>query len=448
MGLAGGNLKLTNCFLFNSSWGPKEGEEYKKIVYFWPPELEAETNVQVKVVGLVEAVHRFAETFSQKPAHSLHNQKTRIVWREVEEEFFLCFNLDLPYSKKLANKDSKDASPESVLEFRPEDVNDSVLLAVLDRAYQMFSLFNGGFKHVLGKEDDREKLRGNVCSFFSSYLESIRIDQVNILDLWGGVQYLPLQPVPFLRVQTLVNRIQESFPCVHSSVFLQQGQLVWSGLAPSPSRLLAHHLATTLLPTIPALQPIEPTAQHQARFLLGGEVSDNLIKVHLSESEEPLSLVVIHAINSTLCLVMSGSPSASLLAEIGPTLSDLSADLTHLWEKSMAEYSPGPGSDQARFLYFNQSNFAVKFTVEPGNEAMVQLAADLAKDLEELSGACNTSGGEITAKLHNDQWLVVRLAGLRTVVVLLQQKNLNLMEVAEEVARLDRASFSKIYTMF
>ena len=54
----------------------------------------------------------------------------------------------------------------------------------------------------------------------------------------------------------------------------------------------------------------------------------------------------------------------------------------------------------------------------------------------------------MTCKLHTDQWLVVRVAGLRTVVVLLQQKNLNLMEVAEEVARLDRASFGKIYTMY
>ena len=70
----------------------------------------------------------------------------------------------------------------------------------------------------------------------------------------------------------------------------------------------------------------------------------------------------------------------------------------------------------------------------------VTLAADLAADL-------SSEGGEVTAKLNTDQWVVVRQAapqfsyhstyisnqvrvsGVRTVIVLLNQRNLNLMEV-------------------
>ena len=107
--------KLTRFSLFNTTWGPREGEEEQKIVYFWPP--ETEINDQVKSVGLIEAVVRFGQTFSQKPTHSLHTQKTRTVWRQVEGDFFLCLSVGIPHVKKPA----KEGGGE-VVEYRPDDV--------------------------------------------------------------------------------------------------------------------------------------------------------------------------------------------------------------------------------------------------------------------------------------------------------------------------------------
>lgn len=438
-GGSSGTVKLANLFLFNPSFGPREGEEDKKVIFFWPP--DTDINTQVRMVGLVEAVNRFGQTFGKEPAHSLHNQKTRMVWREVENEFFLCFNITLPFIKKVPSgvKD-KDGGGEIVTEFRPEDVNDSVLLAVLERAHSMFSLFQGGLRHLLSVSNgDRNVLRDQVDHFFTRYLASLRLEQCNIMDLWGGVQYLPLQSGPFLRVQTLVNRVQEEFPLIESCMFLQQGQLVWSGLEPQTTRLMAHYLTTTLLPSLPSLPPPSPTAPHQGRFLVGGTdpSSSPLPKVHLKQ-RAPLHLVVFHAINSTLCLLLSESPPptffTSFSASAGPSLSDLSADLTHMWASSGTDNQT---SEQVKFLYFNKANYAVKSTVEPGNENLVQLATDLSADLQE-------TGGEVTTKLNTDQWLVVRVVGVRTVVVLLNTRNLNLMEVAEEVSRLDKTSFGSI----
>ena len=94
-------------------------------------------------------------------------------------------------------------------------------------------------------------------------------------------------------------------------------------------------------------------------------------------------------------------------------------------------------SDSVKFIYFNGANFAVKSTVEPGSESLVNLAAELASGLPER-------GGETTAKLNNDHWLVVRKAGVRTVIIIIAVKNLNLLEVSEEVAKLDKTSFSQI----
>ena len=430
-----GAVKLAQLFLFNPTWGPREGQEEKKVVFFWPK--ETEPNTQVRMVGLVEAVDRFSQTFSKRSAHSLHNQKTRMVWREVEQDFYLCFNVNIPFTRKVGGKETKEGPAESLLEFRPEDVNDSVLLSVLDRAHNMFSLFQGGLQSLLlAANGDKSVVREQVDHFYTRYLASLRLEQASLLELWGGVQYLPLQSGPFLRVQTLVTRAQEEFPTIQSSLFLQQGQMVWSGLSPSHTRLLVHYLTTSLLPSLPTLPNLSPTSPHQGRFLVGGDISTPLPRVHVTDA--PLFLVVFHAINSTVCLLLSSLPSTSFYSSLsnylGPPLSDLSADLTHLWATGGAETG---SADQVRFIYFNQANYAVKSTVESGNENLVHLAAELSADL-------GPSGGEVTAKLHTDQWVVVRVAGVRTVVVVLQARNLNLMEVAEEVGRLDRSSFGKI----
>ena len=173
---------------------------------------------------------------------------------------------------------------------------------------------------------------------------------------------------------------------------------------------------------------------------MGGDEADLLPQVHLG-GHQPRYLVVYHAINSTLCLLLPEKPPASFFPKysdyMGPLLSDLSADLTHLWANNNSATSGATGSENVKFVYYNAANFAVKSTVEPGSEALLSLAAEVTADLP-------ASGGEVTTKLSSDQWMVVRVAGLRTVIIILSLKNLNLLEVSEEVAKLDKSSFAKI----
>ena len=88
--------KLTQLFLFNPSWGTREGEEEEKLVFHWPTSLDA--NTKVRSVGLIEAVVNFSSTFSKEPAESLHNLKSRSVFRQVELfcALYLIHHLDLP----------------------------------------------------------------------------------------------------------------------------------------------------------------------------------------------------------------------------------------------------------------------------------------------------------------------------------------------------------------
>jgi len=419
-------VKLTNFFLFNSNWGPREGQEEEKIIYYWPPETDA--NSKCRSVGLVEAVIRFGETFSKDPAESLRNLKSRVVWRQVERDFYLVLTVTVPSVKK----EGKEG--EQQVEWRPEEVSDTVLLSVLQRAYDMFQLFQGGLG-ALEVSAGRVEVREQVSHFYSRYLGTLGVEAAGLLEEWGGLHYLPLTSQPFLRVQTLVTRTQASLPSIHSCLFLQAGQLVWSGLQPQATRLLVHYLTTSLLPSLPSLPAPSPTAHHQGRFLVGGR-DTALPTVHLEGRS--FHLVVYHAINSTILLLLSSPPTPLLYSDLdtmlGPPLSDLSADLTLQWSGAR---EPAQAQDQVRFLYYNAANFAVKATVEAGSGGLVSLAADLASDL-------GSGGGEVTAKLATDQWVVVRVAGVRTVIVLLQQRNLNLMEVTEEVARLDKTSFGSV----
>ena len=40
--------KLTQLFLFNPSWGPREGQEEEKVVLHWPDHLDADANTDKK----------------------------------------------------------------------------------------------------------------------------------------------------------------------------------------------------------------------------------------------------------------------------------------------------------------------------------------------------------------------------------------------------------------
>ncbi|KAJ8317856.1 hypothetical protein KUTeg_002947 [Tegillarca granosa] len=154
-----GNITLLNFFVFNSTYGPREGEEDKKIMYFYPPNTDIDT--KIKKIGLCEAVVKFTETFSDKPCESVHTQKTRQIYFEPEKEFWVVMTVSIPYVEK-----SKDGS--QYLEYHEEDVQDRVYKAILQQAYRMFQFFNGTFYDVLTCNDNDVKvLQKRLDHFYS-----------------------------------------------------------------------------------------------------------------------------------------------------------------------------------------------------------------------------------------------------------------------------------------
>ena len=193
---------IKNIFLFNSTWGPKEGEEEKKIVYFWPEDCPEQS--MLKKIGLVEGVIIFSSKFSSSPANSLHTLKERTVFFQPEKDFWLCLTVSVPSTRK-HGKEGGDTT-----EFHPEDVNDNVLRSLISKSYEMFSLFHYSLSYALTEscEGNKTIFMELVKHFFSRYLATLRVESGDITSVWGGLQYLALDATDFLRVQSLINRMK------------------------------------------------------------------------------------------------------------------------------------------------------------------------------------------------------------------------------------------------
>ena len=59
------------------------------------------------------------------------------------------------------------------------------------------------------------------------YLLTLKLNQADILDVFNGIQFLPLDKNTFLRIQCFINLLEASFSWIKHTVFLYNDQLVW-----------------------------------------------------------------------------------------------------------------------------------------------------------------------------------------------------------------------------
>lgn len=395
-------IKLIRFFIYNPEFGPKEGEEAKKILYFYDSdntqegdrttESHEKLEQQIKHVGLTEAAIRFASIFSQCPgscALGMHTQKTKSVYLEPEKDFFMVLTVTVPRTKRRKHSRTSElaTSPTYEYAYSPDDVHENVLRAILLRAYDMFKLFTGGFQHQFINNCDAkiEDFKGNLKSFFRKYVNSTMLSVADKADLgcslFGGVQFLTLESSAFLKVHSFIGRIEDEFrPNIEASLFLHQGNIVWSGLQQKETALLFQYINTSLLPSTVFASLSErnsssastyepptsrsPFAGHQGRFLTGiasaGSAADiKLPKIFVPPPstfirEENMSfpgqekrelkfreyhLIVYHAITSTVCLTIPSEIEITngmmdrLDAHMGSRLTNMSADLLDVFGK-------------------------------------------------------------------------------------------------------------------
>ncbi|XP_071454948.1 vacuolar fusion protein CCZ1 homolog [Hetaerina americana] len=410
-------IRLINFYVVNTSLGHNEGEdEEKKILFYYPSEVDLDT--QMKNVGLSEAIIKFSETFNPgQPCEALHTQKTRQLYLNPEKGYWIVMTVSLPCVTRtpVNNQQSNDKVPTLVR--GEEEVQDRVYLGILRHAYRTFRLFSGSFVSLVEKgqvkflskaagdvDDHYYLLRNRLEHFFSSYLsQSLHLNHADLLEVFQGVSFLPLDRRSFLRVRCFLSRAEEEVDWVLqkyekqspssttplASLFLYNDQLLWSGLNADETQVLYRFLVGSLLPahlegtelqggSIPRHGSYPSSSSHYGRFVTGPSslcdgapigklplifLSPQIPKQSFSEGksnfgsfnsersgnkfkEEPFHLLVYRALSATLCLIISDSYSLTLQdfreidAALGPGLTSLASQVAETIGGGLSASSP------------------------------------------------------------------------------------------------------------
>ncbi|KAK1881216.1 Vacuolar fusion protein CCZ1 like [Dissostichus eleginoides] len=457
---------LLNFFVYNPTFGPREGEEEKKILFYHPSEVEK--NEKIRNVGLCEAIVQFTRTFCPtKPAKSLHTQKNRQFFFEPEDNFWMVMVVRNPMIEK-PNKDGKPPTQE----YQEEEILDTVYGAVVKECYSMYKLFNGTFGRAV-EAGGAELLIQKLEKFFYRYLQTLHLQSCDLLDVFGGISFFPLDKMTYLKIQSFVNRVEESLSLIKYTAFLYNDQLIWSGLEQDDMRILYKYLTTSLFPrhSEPELagrdSPLRPEVAgnllHYGRFLTGPtnlkdpEAKFRFPKIFVSTEDgyEELHLIVYKAMSAAACFMISASVELTrdfceqLDALVGPQLTLLASDICEQF--TVNRRISGPEKEpQFKFIYFNHMNLAEKSTIHMRKTASVCLTSvhpDLMKILGDIN--CDFARAdedeEIIVKAMTDYWVVGKKSDQRELYVILNQKNANLIEVNEEVKRLCATQFNNIF---
>uniref|UniRef100_A0A452TV48 CCZ1 homolog, vacuolar protein trafficking and biogenesis associated n=1 Tax=Ursus maritimus TaxID=29073 RepID=A0A452TV48_URSMA len=284
-------------------------------------------------------------TFSpSKPAKSLHTQKNRQFFNEPEENFWMVMVVRNP----IIEKQSKDGKP--IVEYQEEELLDKVYSSVLQQCYSMYKLFNGTFLRAM--EDGGVKLlKERLEKFFHRYLQTLHLQSCDLLDIFGGISFFPLDKMTYLKIQSFINRMEESLSIVKYTAFLYNDQLIWSGLEQDDMRILYKYLTTSLFPRhiepelagrdSPVRAEMPGNLQHYGRFLTGPlNLNDPEAKcrfpkifVNTDDTYEALHLIVYKAMSAAVCFMIDASVQPTLDfcrrldSIVGPQLTVLASDI-------------------------------------------------------------------------------------------------------------------------
>lgn len=452
---------LLNFAIFNDEYGQREGNEEEKIMLYIPQ--EENIDFQIKNIGLCEALIQFAKTFKPaSPCDVLHTQKTRQVFLNPEGSFFMILTLSIPYSEKLS-KDGKKST-----EYYAENVQDLVLKAILKQAYTMFSLFNGPFSGIL-KKSGLDVLKEKLQYFYTRYLQTLNFSHFDILDVYHGISFLPVDKSIFLKVQSFTNMVETTFSCVQHTCFLYNDQLMWTSLEQENMRILYKYLTSSLFPATLDIDPDNrqfgqapnsQTSSNPGRFLTSSiETIDSLpntpkraprLYIQSNDELKEYYLVVYKSYNAVICLIVNlqPAPTVELYLKLHSFLGIQLGNLSHRIADQLAKSQPSTGDQQFRFLYFNQMNLAIKSSIharKPSlvtslNPDMMRLLVDIHTDFDQ-----NDGDGEMIMKNLADCWIVGRKSEKREFFVILNQKNASLVDISEEIKKLLSTSFNSVF---
>ncbi|XP_043247561.1 vacuolar fusion protein CCZ1 homolog [Amphibalanus amphitrite] len=469
-------VELCSFFIFNSTFGPREGEEENKIIYYHPPSVDI--NSKVKDVGLVEALVQFSRTFnSESPLLSMQTLKQKHFFLEPEKDFFMTLVVRQPVEEVTRNN-----SPYK--EYTPEAVQQSVYLSVLRHMYQMYRLLRGTLA-----AQSRDELVRSTAEIFDSYVPVLRLQQRDIRDVYGGVRFLSLDRLAFLKLQSFVNQLEVLHPFIRHSVIYYKQHLIWSGLGKTNMGIIHWYLETVLFPECGPERPAvwkERTAPTSGVFMsteASGDGTDSFLAppiVHLRkhnctalplggaadgcsrdgddswnggdpvEATDERAQLVLYRLRDVVVVLLVDLEvrlTLPLCRELDASMAGPVQELSTLLSSAINDdKSSGKDDGDTKLIYYNRCNRAQKSSLHGPTAASVpsdalQLMVDLREDALRFQG----DGGAIFGRAMNETWVAGRVNPNREFFSVVQQKNMNLMDVNNEMEQLCKDQFSTIF---
>ncbi|KAL0883097.1 hypothetical protein ABMA27_016561 [Loxostege sticticalis] len=441
--------KINSFFIFNSSFGPREGEEIKRVLFFHPNQISSDARkIQV---GLCEAVVKFMSTFTSEPCEALQTQTKRYIFYQPEKGYWMVLVVRIPYTTKAVS---------AIGEGRAEFLDPSVMNDLLVSAYKMFRMFMGPFKDI-----PIEEIYSTCDEFFAPFIMSRNLTN-DISDVIQGISYLPLDKNCFFKVMCFIDLLEVNYPDFKCISFVYNDQLIWNGLSSNDMLTLYQYLVQTLLP-----KQVEKeiqggaiaAAQRHGRFISppeGIRTQDDLrklVKVHLLREDETETkqyyLIIYRTLSATVCFTIDVNTHLeidtfrSLDAFIGPQLSTIASTISEQCAIHALQTAQLANTEH-KFVYFNRLNLAFK-TYPPVNKLIpstsikpevLSIIAGIHADKKSLGNY-----GEVIIKTPDEYWITGKSSNDREFYVVIQEKNANLKEISDEVKRICEAQMKGIF---
>lgn len=444
------HTKVHSFFIFNSNFGPKEGEELKRIIYFYPNQVSQEARKMQ--VGLCEAVVKFMKTFSSEPCEALQTQSKRYIFYQPEKDYWMVLVVRIPYSTK---------SVATVGDNPADVIHPTVMSNLLQSAYKMFNLFTGKFADA-----SNEELYTKCENFFNPFIAQRNLSN-DFADIIQGISYLPLDKTSFFKVMCFIDLVEINYPSFKCVMFLYNDQLIWNGLTMADTLTVYQYLVQNLLPEHVKRElqgGAVATAQKHGRYISPSDgiktVEDlkSLPKVFLQcendNQTKQYYFVIYRTLSVTVCFTVDVNETLQLDtfkcldAFIGPQLSSIATVIGEQCAQQALQNCQTSSSDQPKFVYFNRLNLAIKssqltskFTPNTAvKPEVLNIVAGIHADREGLGNY-----GELIIKTTDEYWITGKSSNDREFYVIIHQKNANLKEIADEVKRVCDAQMKGIF---
>ncbi|UJR21771.1 hypothetical protein I4U23_024846 [Adineta vaga] len=440
------NIFLVEYFIYCPLLCEKEGQEERKILYYYPAETDIDR--KIRTVGYCEGLVKFTETFGfDDVCDSVHFQKSRLLFHKVEQDISIAMSLHVPVIER--KRDDK-----FIIEYYDEHINDRIMLPLLKISYQYFALQHGTMSSAIrhgGVEELRNVLKQHFDKFIQHHLHTM-IRDATLDASYLGVQFLPVEKKLYLKLQSILRRLELRFSSLKETFFLYKDQLIWSGLSQDDTSLVYSffrlyywpHLKQLPISSTPQFLTVDSSANPADELIISSQSTSEIYQAFfLENSLKPYRILVININLITIfCFFHNDNEltnDENTNAEIVETLKKEFDTMLPNFEEHLRKKYPST-DNTVRTVYYNKMNMAHSSTVDWTREpisSMTGIMNTLAEDMQWFHPS-----GEIMVKRENDPWIIAKRSDMRELLIVVNQRNANLKEISDKVKQIFATQFT------